>query len=313
MGPWWVRQVAVFGSISPTSSNGAALWLTDFRQWNSITANPSLQSFLAQGIGPIVSSRLDGLAWAAGNFLVVICSVVLLPFVLVGALARIRSRAFAPWFVYTAILFFGATFLYPVHVPGGAFIHSAIGLAPHAAILSVEGILLLVSWIAGRRRRWEEGTAGSIIVWAVVGITVATGVGLGIPVQRHWDAVRQPRIALAAELDRLAIPKTDRLLSIDASSTRYWTGRPGVVTPDDPLGTIEAVARAYEIRWLVIEKEKPVPALAPILAGGERPGWIGAPVFTVRPEPPVLSPAANNPLLLALYPVCTTTADTRCR
>ena len=47
--------------------------------------------------------------------------------------------------------FAGATFLYPLHVPGGAFIHTAIGLAPHAAILSVEGVLLLAGVVSGRQ------------------------------------------------------------------------------------------------------------------------------------------------------------------
>ena len=67
--------------------------------------------------------------------------------------------------MYTFVAFAGATILYPLHVPGGAFIHSAIGLAPHAAILSMEGVLILVGWIAGRRRTWRRGTAGAVFVW----------------------------------------------------------------------------------------------------------------------------------------------------
>ena len=51
MGPWWLRQLAVFGSISPTSSNGYALWLRNIDEWNSITADASLANFLDQGLG----------------------------------------------------------------------------------------------------------------------------------------------------------------------------------------------------------------------------------------------------------------------
>jgi hypothetical protein len=98
MGPWWARQLLVFGSISPTSSNGAALWIRNIHEWNSITAHPSLASFLAQGPGPIIESRLGGLGSAIGNFVVFICSLVLLPFLIVGALARRRSFDFQPWF-----------------------------------------------------------------------------------------------------------------------------------------------------------------------------------------------------------------------
>ena len=305
MGPWWVRQLSVFGSISPTSSSGAALWIRTISEWNSITVHPNLQQFLDQGLGTIVASRLDGLSSSIGNFVVVIGSVVLIPFLLVGAIGRARSHDFGPWFVYTGVVFLTATLLYPLHVPGGAFIHSAIGLAPHAAILSMEGVLILVGWIASRRRSWDERSANGFLAWGVVLLVVATAVVFGRPVQERWDETRQPRIALAAELDRLEVPATDRLLSIDAAGFKYWTGRPGVVTPDDPIETIEAVARAYEIRWLILERDDAAQALGPVLSGDVDPAWIGPPAFSVPDR------AGGLPRLV-LYPVCTTTGDSRC-
>ena len=304
MGPWWFRQLLVFGSISPTSSNGAALWIRTIQEWNSITANPSLSKFLAQGPGPILESRIGGLVSALANFVVFICSVVLLPFLIVGGLAKRRSLDFAPWFVYTFIAFAGATILYPLHVPGGAFIHTAIGLAPHAAILSVEGILLVVGWLAGRRRRWDEGMAGNVFVWGLVGIVAASAFVFAKPVEAGWEAVRAPRQALASELTRLAVPADDRIMSIDSGGIKYYTGHPGVVSPDDPIETIESVAQAYNIRWLVVERDDAARALGPVLAG-TRPSWIGPPVFAV--------PAADGGLpRLALFPTCVAAGDSRC-
>ncbi|MEO8463112.1 MAG: hypothetical protein ABI555_07855, partial [Chloroflexota bacterium] len=304
MGPWWARQLAVFGSISPTSSSGAALWIRSISEWNSITVHPSLQQFLDQGWGAIVASRLDGLWSATGNFVVVIGSVVLIPFMLLGAIGRARSRDFTPWFVYTGVVFLTATILYPLHVPGGAFIHSAIGLAPHAAILSMEGVLILVSAIASRRRSWDERRAGALLTWGIVALVVATAGVFAKPVTARWDETRQPRIELAAQLDRMNIPATDRVMSIDAAGVKYWTGRPGVVSPDDPIETIEAVARAYDIRWLVIERDDAARALGPVLLGEIHPAWIGPAAFTV-------SDGGSVPRL-ALYPVCTAPDDARC-
>ena len=305
MGPWWARQLATFGSISPTSSTGAALWIRTYSEWNSITAEPSVAKFLDQGWGPIIASRLAGLSSALGNYAVVIGSVVLIPFLLIGAIGRLGSRDFTPWFLYTGVVFLTATILYPLHVPGGAFIHSAIGLAPHAAILSIEGVLIVVGWVAARRRSWDEGQAGGVFAWGIVVLVMATAVVFGRSVQGSWDASRQPRLQLAAELDRLDVPSGDRLLSIDAAGMKYFTGRGGVVTPDDPLETIEAVARAYEPRWLIIERDDAARALAPILLGESRPPWIGAPVFAV----PSTDGGAPR---LALYPVCTSEVDPRC-
>ncbi len=77
---------------------------------------------------------------------------------------------------------------------------------------------------------------------------MATAGLYALVVHRGWNATRVPRVALAAELERLEVPADDRLMSIDAAGFKYFTGRGGVVTPDDPLETIEAVARAYDIR-----------------------------------------------------------------
>ena len=305
IGPWWARQLAVFGSISPTSSSGAARWIRNISEWNSITAQPSLGKFLAQGWGPIIASRLAGLSAAIANYIVVIASIVLIPFLLIGVIGRLRSRDFAPWFMYAFIVFLTATLLYPAHVPTGAFAHSAIGLAPHAAILSMEGVLIVVGWVAGRRRAWNEGSAGMAFAWGIVILVIATAVVFGRTVASGWDDTRQQRIALATELDSLHVPASDRLLSIDAAGLKYWTGHPGIVTPDDPIDTIEAVARAYDIRWLVLEKDSSARSLGPILKGELTVPWIGPAAFTVPDR-------GGGPPRLALYPVCTTAADTRC-
>jgi hypothetical protein len=167
-------------------------------------------------------------------------------------------------------------------------------------------VLILVGWIAGRRRLWEQGAAGSFFVWGIVALTIATAVVFTPSVYAAWDASRQPRIALAAELDRMGVPATDRLLSIDAAGMKYWTGRPGVVTPDDPIDVIESVARAYDTRWLVVERNDAARALGKVLAG-ERPPWIGPPAWVYPPG------SAGSDVRLALYPLCPGSDVSACR
>lgn len=306
MGPWFARQLLTFGSISPTTSGGSALWIRTIQEWNSITADPSLARFLAQGPGPIVASRVGGLISAIGNFAVIVCSVVLVPFLLVGAWLRRRSIEFGPWFLYAILVFAGATFLYPLHVPGGAFIHSAVGLEAHAYILALEGVVGMVSWIARRRPTWDPRTAAPLFVGAVVAFTVATAPLYAISLRGAWAASREPRVKLAENLDNLGVAADDRLLVIDSAGFKYYTGRPAIVTPDDPIETIEQVARAYRTRWLVLERDDIVRSLQPILAGGPRPTWIGAPAFIVPSATPTEVPR------LVLYPICLDATDDRC-
>jgi hypothetical protein len=305
VGPWWYRQLAVFGSISPTASTGTALWLTDYRQWNSITADVSFSNFLGQGVGGIVGSRLGGLVAAAANFAVIIGSVVLVPFIVWGGWLRRRSDDLLPWFLYVFIMFAGATLLFPLHVPGGAFIHSAVGMGPYAYILALEGVAALVVAIARRRSNWDPVRATPIFSWAIVGLIIASAALYAPVVQARWNVDRTDRVALAAELDELGVPATDRLMSIDASGFKYFTGRGGVVSPDDPIATIHDVAADYGIRWLVLERGSVVEALKPVLDGDTRPSWIGPATFTI-------AGTDDGPPSLALYPVCFDQRDIRC-
>lgn len=306
VGPWWYRQLTVFGSISPTASSGNALWIREYRQWNSITADVSLDAFLAQGIGPILSSRFLGFVAALANFAVIIASVVLVPFIVWGAWLRRHSDDIVPWFIYVAIMFAGATFLFPLHVPGGAFIHSAVGMGSIAYILALEGVAALVAAIARRRRAWDPRVATPLFSWVIVGFVVATA-ALYAPVAQHgWDASRGPRRAVAAELDRLGVAPSERLMSIDAAGYKYFTGRPGVVSPDDPIDVIRDVAEGYGTRWLILERGAIVEAMVPVLVDDARPDWIGPATFRI-------ASATGGAPDLALYPTCFSPDDTRCR
>ena len=238
-------------------------------------------------------------------FSVLVCSIVLAPALVAGAWGRRRSPDLMPWFAYTAVIFAGATLLYPVHVPGGTFIHSAMGLAPYAYVLSLEGVLILVSAVARRRPSWDAEVAGRVFVAATVVLVAGTGIVFGVGAIADWDRERGPRIALAAEMDRQGIPKDDRVLSVDAAGIHYWTGRPGVVTTNDPLQTVEDVARAYGIRWMVLERGSVATSTKAILQDDERPAWVGPPVFTV-PD------ADGGAPRIALYPVCLDAGDVRC-
>ena len=93
------------------------------------------------------------------------------------------------------------------------------------------------------------------------------------------------------ERDRSGVRPTD------AGRTRYWTGRGGVVMSNDPVELTEEVARAYDIRWLLLDHADSVPLAAAVLSG-DAPAWVG--------------PVAWDDGRMALYPVCTSAGDGRC-
>ncbi|MFN8622004.1 MAG: glycosyltransferase family 39 protein [Chloroflexota bacterium] len=305
--PWLVRQLSVFGSISPSAANGRILWITDYRQLYSIASETTLGSFLAQGIGPLLMSRVQGLWSALLIFGTLPLLAFLVPFVLIGAWQRRRDAALQPWIVYAITLFAFSALLFAVHVPYGTFLHSAVALIPHAYIAGLVGVAAAVGWVARKRPSWNAPKATRVFSWMVVGVVALGAIGGILVTTRAWRDELGLRREVSTALDAAATPG-DRVMSADAGAFRYLDERPGIVTPDDPLPIIEGAARAYGVRWLILERDHLVPALRPVLAGDEHPAWLaGTPLFT--------HPAADGGLPdAAVYAVCldasaTTTTD----
>ncbi len=298
VGPWYARQLATFGSLSPSTASGKVLFIRNIGEWNSIDTPATLGHLLGMGVGPLIASRVGGLMAAIVIFSVLVGVVGLVPPMLSGAWSRRRDAFFGPFLGYAVVLFTFSAIVSAVHVPGGTFIHSAVALAPHGYLLALEGVFVLAAWAGRHRKRWDPVQAGQTFAIGAVTFGVIAAVAGSLPVHQGWSAKRDRMVAVAAALDAAAVPATDRVMSIDASGTRYWTGRGGVVLVNDPLSTIEKVADAYDIRWLVLEKAESVPAVAPILAGGPLPGWLG-PSLLDSPD-------------VVVYPVCTTAGDARC-
>jgi hypothetical protein len=311
MAPWWLRQLAVFGSISPSTASGKVLFIRDIGEWNSIATPADLGHLLGMGPGPLLMTRIGGLVAALMIYITLVGGVVLAPLMVIGGWARRHSDDFRPFFVYAGILFAFSAIVSAVHVPGGTFIHSAVALAPYSYILALEGVAVSVAWVAARRRTWDAASATRIFSAAIIGFAVVCAVLGTVAVHGIWDLRRERGLAVASALDAYGAPLTDRVMSIDAASTKYWSGRGGVVLVNDPVETVHEVADAYDIRWLVLDRGESVPVAAPILAG-DRPAWVGPPMAQFQVGANGAMQATTHDPDLAIYPVCTIAADTRC-
>ena len=304
MAPWIARQLTVFGSISPSTASGKVLFIRSIEEWNSITTPATLDWLLGQGIGPLIASRIAGLVAAVGIFSLLACAYIFVVPLVIGAWSRRRSVWFGPFFVYAAILFAFSTIVSAVHVPGGTFIHSAVGLVPHAFILILEGVAVAVGWLAKRRKAWDREAATRLFIGATVISAAVISVVVTLTIHGSWVQKRADRARLAEALTLYADPDA-RVMSIDSSGIEYAASLGGVVSPNDPIDTVRAVATAYRTEWLILERDSIVASLAPVLTGRSRPAWIGPPVLTI-------AAADGGAPRAALYPICLSPADARC-
>jgi hypothetical protein len=209
---------------------------------------------------------------------------------LIGGWARRRSIDFGPFFAFAVLLFGFSALISAVHVPGGTFIHSAVALAPYSYILAIEGIVIGAGWLATRRPAWDAAAAARTFVVAAVGFAVVFALAGSIFVHASWSTRADRFAAAATGLESAGATDVDRVMSIDASGTRYWTGHGGVVLVNDPLATIEQVARAYDIKWLVVDSTDAGPAMSAVVAGTDDPSWLGDPVTAEQGSPILLYP-----------------------
>lgn len=313
--PWFYRQLEVFGSIAPSAASGRILWISDYSQLFSIGTPVGPQTLFADGPGAFLASRFGGLVSALGLFALLPLVVVLTPFAMIGAWKRRGDALFRPFFIYAFALFAASGLLFAVHVPYGTFIHSAVALLPHTFLLVTAGIASVVMWVARRRRTWDTPGARAVFTYGAVVVVLLGGALQTASTLGRWSSVRGVQEELASQL--ATAPATDRVMAADAGAYQYLTGHPAIVTPNDPLAVVEQAMRAYDVRWLILERNAIVPALAPILTGDLQPAWLSQPMAVVRGASRAVAstsgaPADATAIAGALYAVCLSPSDARC-
>ena len=311
MAPWWIRDQLLFGSISPSSSSGRILWITTYDEQFSLSAVTTPATFFAQGLGPLLASRLGGLVAAVQVLAGTPFAFFLAPFALIGTWQHRRDLAFRPWLIYAITFFVFSALVFAVHLPFGMALHSGMALVPHGYLLTVVGIGSAVRWVAARRPQWQPETAARN--FTAIAIVVAWLMG-GLATWRlasTWTAESDLRAQLLASAPS-PIPTSDRLMSPDPGAYWYRWAIPGIPTPYDSLAVVQQAAARYGVRWLILEQQYVVPSLEPVLAGTVHPSWLSKPLAVVPPAMGETGPAAKLPQA-ALYAVCLSPGDARCR
>lgn len=167
--PWYLRNLAVFGSIQPTSGT-SMLWLIEYNDMFIHPTTLSAGRYFAAGWGTILAGKWKALYT---NFLQLIGvqGVILLgPLALIGWIPRWRQRWLLPALLYGAALFAAMTFAFSFQGMRGGWVHSAASLVPFITAAAALGLDDAVHWAAARRHTWRADqawrvfSAGSVVM-----------------------------------------------------------------------------------------------------------------------------------------------------
>ncbi len=279
--PWLVRQVLVFGAPFP-SAGGNTLWISSYNEQFSVSRVLTPETYLDWGLPAIIGSKLAAWGILLGRTAVLLGGIFVASFAY-GMWAARRRPDLAPFLAYWIVMFGAMGGVFTFHAPQGAFYHSAPAWLPFAIGISVHWWTPMVAAIGTRWRLMARGRnqrflAGAAVIGAVV-LSVVGSASLVIGWQRDRDRLEEviPFFSVADRAD-------DVVMYVDPPSLHLATGNRAIAPPFDPFPVIGDAARAYGVRWLVLER--PLGAPSDVLglwegheavdADGNRATWLAA-------------------------------------
>jgi len=277
MGPWFLRNLAVFGSpLAPGGARG--LWITSYDELYLYPAGLlTPQHWMQAGWGPVIQARW----WAAGQnlqtALAVQGSIFLLPLIVLGAW-RLRHRLAAQvgGLLWVFILLM-MTVVFPFQGARGGFFHSGAAIQPLFWVLAVAGLDGFLAWGA-RLRGWNLSQAGpffrvtllgmaflltSFLAFSRVGVVPGQPAGWNAA-SRRYQQVEQVLVGQGAPAEAIVMVN---------NPPGYYAAnrRPAVSIPFGDLEMVRTVAERYQVRYLLVELEQ-VKGADLLAHPGDRPG-----------------------------------------
>jgi hypothetical protein len=261
MGPWFLRNIQVFGSMMPPGGS-KAFWLRDYNEIFKFPADQlNSSTWLSSGWGVILEDRLSALWSNLKTTMAVQGSIFLFPLLIAGLWQLRRDRRVVLgsglWLAILGVM----SFVFPYAGARGGFLHSGATLQPLLWASVPFGLDAFVSW-GSRKRNWNKKLAGSVFGIGLVLFSVlltgllfsqrVIGGSLQNPV---WQSGWEKQLLYEEELEKNGATSTDVVMINNPAGLYAATGRSGIVTPDGDPETAWLAAQKYGARFLILESD----------------------------------------------------------
>lgn len=257
--PWYLRNIAVFGSPMSDSSRHA-FWLTDYYQTFIYPASRlTFQNWLASGWDAILAVRLSAFQRVLYNIVVVQGVLVLMPFILFGAWQKLRRHSqvqlgLTAW----ALLILVFTLIFPLAGVRGSYYHAVSALQPLLWALAPIGLdeLLqkLKTWKVFQLPKLDLILQSTLVLITCL-ITYSSVNALVFTNGWQRGELTYPKVE--EFLLQQNIQPSEPVMVINPPGYTMMTARPAVMFPYGGEESILGVAQKFNVRYIVL-KEDPV-------------------------------------------------------
>jgi hypothetical protein len=262
MGPWYLRNWNVFGSImSPAGSH--ALWLTSYEETFIYPASKlNYESWVASGWSEIFKVRW----WSFSNNIQTVIAaqghLILFPFIAIGMYLHRKDRRVQLGLLAWVVLFIVMTFIFPFAGTRGSFFHAGAALQPLFWVLAPFGLDRVVAWARSKNRFTDHAYVVFRIALVQIVIMLSAWVVWARVIQNGWQEGELSYPAVEAFLVENGAQPGERIMVLSSPGYYMMTGRPAFVQPYGDVNTLLEVAERYDIRYYAFEAQGKLKSIA---------------------------------------------------
>lgn len=255
MAPWFARNLSTVGALLPPAGT-KTIWLRTYDDIACFGCDLSFRSYLAWGWRNILDSKLSALWINFQRFLAEDCLVFLLPFAVVG-FGRLRRRLpFLLSLTYLFVLYLTHSLVFTFPGWRGGFFHSSGVLLPFLFAAAMEGLDVVVGWVARRRRYWNMQQARKVFTVAIVMAAVALSLYAASNTLPAWQDADVAYREIGLWLGAHEVSPDIVVMVNNPPGFTYHTGLPSVVVPNGGVETLVAVVERYHVTHVVLDSNR---------------------------------------------------------
>jgi len=256
MGPWYVRNISVFGSpMAPGSSR--ILWLTNYNDTFAFPADKiTLQAWLDVGWKAALDVRLWALRMNLLNTFGAQGGILLFPFILIGIWSlrhELRVKlAITGW----STLLFAMTIIFPLAGARGGFFHAGVAFQTLWWAVAPLGLSRMTDALY-RRNVLTAEHAGTVFQGLLVAICVLlTGIIIQLRIlQKGWDVGDELYMRVEQFLVNQGASQDEIVIVRNPPGYYIVSRRPAIVMPPGGPATLLELAAYYDAKYFALESD----------------------------------------------------------